>query len=324
MHFTPFIAYALPQGPFKYGQLQKSDTGFQLQLSSFDARTLLNFSLSEIFETRFRTLLAGYKFALQSPPVSDITIYRKALQRGLEALDQGSMLKVVLTRAIRKEHRTDIISIFNKLMSLPDNTFRYMLCLEGECWVGASPETLLHCSGHRVTAHALAGTLPAQSGDWTDKERLEQQLVADTIVASFMQAGISDVAMTPVTEKKAGFVRHLFSEISGTVSSAEVLDEVIRNLHPTPAVCGLPRRRAAEFIRKNEGFDRSYYTGYIGLRFPGEMHYFVNLRCMRLMGIYADVFVGGGLVKGSTPDNEERETILKARLMLSLLNDEYE
>ncbi len=90
--------------------------------------------------------------------------------------------------------------------------------------------------------------------------------------------------------------------ISGEISVEN--STLIKKLHPTPAVCGLPLESSKEFILKNENYKRTYYTGFLGeLNLTKEnkntSELFVNLRCMEIKNSSAFIFVGGGITKES-------------------------
>ena len=94
---------------------------------------------------------------------------------------------------------------------------------------------------------------------------------------------------------------------------------VIRTLHPTPAVGGLPRQEALELIRELEPHDRMLYSGPVGIVSPNESHVFVNLRCMQVSHGNVHLFAGGGITAGSDPAAEWEETELKLRTLLRFL-----
>lgn len=316
------LAYALPGELLRCALLSAEDTISAIEFCPYDTRGRLHFSVAELLShSQFEQRLSQVELLPAEMPESVDEQYDKAIANALAKLQSGALHKVVVARQIVKNVSANLVAVFRQLHLLPMTTLRYLLVHEGNCWVGATPEVLLCVAGNKVNAHALAGTLPMASEEWTDKERREQQLVADTILAAFFTAGVKSVAMTPVREKVAANVRHLFSEISGELENAADSTQLLSALHPTPAVCGLPRKRAARFIDDFEGFDRRFYTGFIGIR-KGEMqHFFVNLRCMRITSHFAVVYAGGGLVLGSAPEREKRETELKAQLMLNILDD---
>jgi menaquinone-specific isochorismate synthase len=94
---------------------------------------------------------------------------------------------------------------------------------------------------------------------------------------------------------------------------------VVETLHPTPAVGGVPSRAAMRFISEEEKLGRGLYAGIVGLCGPGRADLAVALRCALLRGPSARLYVGAGIVAGSTADGEWAETELKARALLSAL-----
>ena len=108
--------------------------------------------------------------------------------------------------------------------------------------------------------------------------------------------------------------------------SNPTLKTLIRALHPTPAVCGLPRENAKQFILENEQYNRSFYTGFLGeLNFQKNKtvsessSLFVNLRCMNIIDKKVSIFVGGGITKDSNAKKEWEETVSKSKVMKRVL-----
>jgi isochorismate synthase len=92
-------------------------------------------------------------------------------------------------------------------------------------------------------------------------------------------------------------------------------------LHPTSAVCGMPRQASLDFIKENEGFDRKLYSGYLGpVNLLGETNLFVNLRCMSLSQKQAVIYAGAGVTADSNPEKEWQETELKCETLLNILS----
>jgi len=175
---------------------------------------------------------------------------------------------------------------------------------------------------------ALAGTLPYQSTEqvnWGSKELEEQEMVTSFILEQL--SGIaSDIISSKTYTHKAGTLLHLRTDIKGDlIPEKSGLRDVLSILHPTPAVCGLPKNDAKQFIVQNEGYSREYYTGFLG-----ELHMqdvkgkvisdmYVNLRCMKLNGNEVALYVGGGVTKDSDPEKEWEETVRKTETMKKVL-----
>ena len=98
------------------------------------------------------------------------------------------------------------------------------------------------------------------------------------------------------------------------------MENLINSLHPTPAICGIPKSVATDFILKYEGYNRAYYSGYLGeLNMNDSTNLFVNLRCMQIENNMAAIYVGGGITNESIPENEWLETVSKSEIMKKVL-----
>jgi isochorismate synthase len=169
---------------------------------------------------------------------------------------------------------------------------------------------------------SLAGTQPFNGTTdviWNEKEKQEQQFVTDFILDT-IEDYIVDMEIKGPYSVKTGNLLHLRTDISGKLKAAYSLENLINTLHPTPAVCGLPKSVAANFILQNEGYNRAYYTGFLGeLNMHGTTNLFVNLRCMQLENKVASIYVGGGITAASNAKKEWEETVLKAEVIKKVL-----
>ena len=162
---------------------------------------------------------------------------------------------------------------------------------------------------------ALAGTKSiSENREWTNKEKLEHQLVVDYIVEKLSELNPGAEGTETI---QLGEIQHLQTKISAELETKTALTKICDTLHPTPAVCGIPKDKARKFILENEGYDRSFYTGYFGLISAERSEIFVNLRCARLYKNSAAVYVGGGLLAESDPEKEWEETVLKSKALFS-------
>ena len=166
---------------------------------------------------------------------------------------------------------------------------------------------------------ALAGTTKESSDglvNWSDKEIKEQQYVKSYILDSLNNV-VDNLSSDELVNVKSGDLYHLCSKISGTLKSFSDYKDIIKLIHPTPAVCGIPLNVSKEFISKNECYDRSYYTGYLGVVSPNKksVKLYVNLRCSEVFENSIKIYVGGGITRESKPADEFEETIAKSHIM---------
>ncbi|MBN4071122.1 chorismate-binding protein [Crocinitomix catalasitica] len=248
--------------------------------------------------------------------------YDAAFEKIKSELDTNSVQKVVLSRTITTEVKDSPAAIFNRLNERYDNSFNYLLRFEsGLCWIGATPELLIEKDGLSIKSMSLAGTKSAGlDSKWSFKEKEEHQFVTDHIKTVLESTDCKDIELYGPRTVNAGFVDHLLTEISATMSSEDQFNNILQQLHPTPAVCGMPTKAAQELIQEIETHEREFYTGIIGIRTKKSERYFVNLRCMQLNKGNAMLYVGGGITGGSILDAEWEETNLKAQTLLDLIS----
>ncbi len=262
------------------------------------------------------------------PSVGEISKsnYLKALNKGIETLNRGELNKFIYSRIFSYPTNIDF-DVSNYLISLRNShetAFVYFIN-HRDCgrWVGATPETLLEWNGSRITTMSLAGTQPNSEKEiiWEQKEIEEQQYVTHYIESKFFDRNIDFISGNTETIS-AGPVVHLQTKIESKspVSFSESL-EMARLLHPTPAICGVPTRKAKKIIQDLEIHNRRYYTGYLGIIEPEEsLQLFVNLRCMQVFPNSLALYVGGGITADSIAEKEWKETQIKAQTLLQVLS----
>lgn len=189
-------------------------------------------------------------------------------------------------------------------------------------WLGSTPEVLLSGEKDEWYTVALAGTQSLQNGKlpeiWCDKKQEEQQLVTDYIRNRLLAFDIRPEEEGPYTIR-AGELAHLKTDFRFSLGD-KTIGDLLTVLHPTPAVCGLPKDEAFRFILANEGYDRRYYSGFIGrLRRESKSDLYVNLRCMQIEDRHLTLYAGGGLLTSSDLEEEWRETEDKLQTMLRMI-----
>ncbi|MDF0708428.1 chorismate-binding protein [Flagellimonas okinawensis] len=266
------------------------------------------------------------------PINSDISLFDndeethiKLVENGVRAIKKGRLQKVVLSRKIEVSISRSPIEIFKTLLNRYPNAFGYLFHHpDVGTWCGATPETLVRIKDKELRTMSLAATLPYEenkSPQWGDKEVQEQQMVSEYIGDKLAHT-VQRLEIDEAESVRAGGLWHLRSEVRGTMLPDLEVGKVIRALHPTPAVCGIPTAEAQQFIRANENYNRTFYTGFLGeinLNSQGELSLFVNLRCMEIKNHTASIFVGGGITEASDPKSEWIETQNKSKTMLGIL-----
>lgn len=272
--------------------------------------------------------------------------YKASVAKAVKEINTGSLKKVVLSRKQTILVTAGPLELFERLITNYPMAFTYIWYHpKVGLWLGATPETLLSIKGLRFQTMALAGTqsyLGSDQVSWGAKEQDEQQLVVETIKTQLEQLNIAQITIKERETIRAGELLHLKTEITGLLNKPQQLGDVIHALHPTPAVCGLPRDLAKMFIQKNENYDRQFYTGFLGeLNLPSKdrrgrntrnienqsysqfiqnSDLYVNLRCMCYKKHEVTLYIGAGITNGSDPHQEWLETLAKMQTMAKVLS----
>lgn len=283
--------------------------------------------------------------ALQNVSSEDKEFHINLVEKGLVAIKNKEFKKVVLSRQESvKLSDTNPISIFKNLLGSYTSAFSYCWYHpKVGLWLGATPETLVKIEGKRFSIMALAGTQDFKGSldvVWQDKEKQEQQLVTDFII-DHLKSSVERFTVSDVETVKAGNLLHLRTMISAQLKAQTSLKDIIESIHPTPAVCGLPKLASKQFILNNETYKREYYTGFLGelnlettiaprsgrrnienrayAVVRNSTQLYVNLRCMQIKNQQALIYVGGGITESSNPEKEWEETVSKSLVVKSVL-----
>ncbi len=254
--------------------------------------------------------------------------YLKMIADAVAGIKQSHFKKVVLSRTLERPLPTsfDVVDLFDRLCEGFPGAFVSLVALpEIGTWVGATPELHLTMGADRLRTVALAGTMPASRIDvvWGAKELDEQAIVSEYIRACFQRHNLNNVDERGPETVRVGDLLHLQTTFSTNLGGQNftALNRFLLDLHPTPAVCGLPKEAALRYIQKTEPHDREFYSGFLGpVGFDGGSHLFVNLRCLQLLSASAVLYAGVGVTKDSDPEKEWLETQLKFNALLKFLD----
>ncbi len=334
----PFVIYASPDSSEITGHFQGDRTLHLSEAVQGEAFIFAPFQSEESpvcipykFSWSVTTTVPSKAAAVASITYEDSDMARSThmalVSSALEYLEEKDAEKVVVSRRATVDlKQADLRVIMNRLFTTYPSAFRYIwFHPETGMWCGATPEVLLKADGATFETMSLAGTrgfVPGNVSVWTEKEQLEQQLVTDYITER-LQKVTKVLKVSKPYEYQAGNLFHLRSDIKGVLKNG-TLSRIMRVaglLHPTPAVCGIPLKGSKKFLTKYEGYDREYYTGYLGpiTTDNGVSQLYVNLRCMKIEEGKAHLYVGGGITSASDPDSEWVETQNKLQTMLQVI-----
>lgn len=253
--------------------------------------------------------------------------YKESFDVFLKALKSKEFDKLVLSRPsdFLLESPISYSVLLQKALDAYPSSFVY-LCHTPQAgtWMGATPELLLKGGSGVWGTVALAGTQKKHEGtndyNWDRKNTAEQLFVSKYIKEILDNNSIQYTEQMPMTVESGDLV-HLKTNFSFELNDSDQIISLIDKLHPTPAICGLPKEKAYRFILENESTDRAYYSGFIGyLDIEKDTNLYVNLRCMKIEPNHLRLYAGGGLLESSDFESEWNETEAKLQTMLSLLN----
>lgn len=272
--------------------------------------------------------------------------YTSNVAEAVEAMQQGAFRKVVLSRTKRLQfsEAPNAVAIFDKLCQRYPTAFVSAVSIpeKGQIWISATPERLVSVDANGIfRTNSLAGTQPSTEADgtpkkpseamWSQKEIEEQAIVSRYIIECFKKIRLREYIEEGPKTIIAGNLMHLgtsFTVDTQAVRYPQLGTVMLRLLHPTSAVCGMPRDVAFDFIRQHESHDRELYSGFLG---PVNINtnnegpasdLFVHIRCMKLEGSLATLYAGAGLTEYSDPEREWQETEMKCQTLLCVISEQ--
>lgn len=264
-------------------------------------------------------------------------IYSQDFRKFHKALREKRFRKLVLARQTRVSTRIqNPIDLFSRACELYPRMFISLFSTSRSgTWLMATPEILLSGNvGKFWKTMALAGTMALEGKDlgfdnptldnvqdirWSQKNIQEQRYVATYVAECIRRYAHNVTEEGPDTVRAANLV-HLRSDFRFALKNGNAIGELVGTLHPTPAVCGIEKRKAQQFILENESITRRYYSGFAGeFSTSGSTHLFVSLRCMEILQDGYELYAGGGLLKDSEEQKEWEETVSKMETMRNII-----
>lgn len=248
------------------------------------------------------------------------------VELALAHIQSGAARKLVLARRRQLDFAEPLSSAatLQALSSAHAATTRFAFVSGSATFMGATPELLVKKFGLDVATEALAGTFRRVQADFaaellrSPKEHDEHRPVLQAILDQ----------LRPFTERidypsgpelrELPQLLHLRTPIQARLRSPMHVLDLVRALHPTPAVGGAPTQEALNWIDHSEPYERGWYAGPVGwFDRTGDGEFVVALRSGVLQGNRATAYAGAGIVQGSDPLSEYRETELKFAALLS-------
>jgi len=260
--------------------------------------------------------------------------YIQQVKECISEINNSELIKVVPSRIkrVKLPDGQQLIDTFTNLCDTYDNAFVSLLSTPKlGTWIGASPETLIEVDDKGTfKTMSLAGTqkftneLPLHALPWTQKEIEEQAMVSRYIINRFKEIRLREFEEVGPRTVKAGNLVHLCSTFTVDTKETDYADlgsTMLKLLHPTSAVCGMPKPPAKALIKSLEKHQRKLYSGYLGpVNMVEGSHIYVNLRCMEVLKNEAILYAGAGVTAYSIAEDEWLETELKCNTLLNIIH----
>jgi anthranilate synthase component 1 len=200
--------------------------------------------------------------------------------------------------------------------------------------VSASPELLLDVAGDRLVTEPIAGTRHRGETAEADadleadlrsdeKERAEHAMLVDLERNDLGK--VSEYGSVDVTEYRRvdrySEVMHLVSLVEGRRREECSIADAVAAVFPGGTITGAPKPRTMEIIDEVESTRRGPYTGSVGV-FGFDDRATLNI-VIRTLVRHEDSYrlrVGAGIVHDSVPALEYRETLDKARALVTAVD----
>lgn len=267
-------------------------------------------------------------------------LFAEMVSNAITEIEKGVVQKVVLSRTknVTLPDTFEVVEAFQKLCIAYPNAFVSLVYLpEYQCfWLGATPETLVSMDKEgKFRTMSLAGTQSAIGANgenlsigeirWSHKEIEEQAFVSRYIIECFKKIRLREYLESGPKTVQAGNLMHLRTDFvvdTKEVNFSQLGTVMLELLHPTSAVCGMPKVPALRIIAEQELHDRAFYSGFLGpVDMKEESHLFVNLRTMKIVGNEATFYAGCGITEDSNPVKEWYETEMKIETLMRVLID---
>ena len=260
--------------------------------------------------------------------------FEAAVRRVKEYIGAGDAFQVVLSQRLEVELEEAPFTVYRRLRSLNPSPYMYFLELDGVSIVGSSPEVLVRVEDRAVTVRPIAGTRARGATEAEDrtlaedlladpKERAEHLMLVDlgrNDVGRVAEYGTVRVPELMQIERYS-HVLHMVSQVEGELRDGLDAFDAFRATFPAGTVSGAPKVRAMEIIDELEPVRRGPYAGAVGYFGYGgrAMDTAIAIRTLVAADGRAHVQAGAGIVADSVPEREYRETLAKARALLTVL-----
>jgi para-aminobenzoate synthetase component 1 len=253
----------------------------------------------------------------------DIESYSSAIAAVRQAIAEGDVYQVNLVQHLSAPFSGDPSGLAHRLSPLhplrPEP-------FAGDGWtiVSGSPELFLARRGHRVWTAPIKGTRPLEEDDLSDsaKDAAEHVMIVDLERNDLSRVCEPGTVRWPglMTEQELAGVKHLVTRVEGRLREDVGFAELLEAMFPSGSVTGAPKISAVDLIAALEPVGRGASMGALGRVWPnGDLDLALTIRTFAVVDERIHLWVGGGIVWDSDPEEEIEESWVKARPLLAAI-----
>ena len=263
----------------------------------------------------------------------DHASFLNMIEEALLTLNHDELKKIVLSKTLDLclDRSVDIPRLLTNIMGQNPSAYHFSVPLETGILVGASPELLIRKEGSRLFSNPLAGSAK-RSEDQQEDSRISQALLGSekdqyehSIVVDAIRSALIPMIESMKLQRQPSLIStptmwHLSTQIEAILAkdSSFTIFDVIKQLHPTPAMCGTPTGLAHDYIKALEPHQRGFFSGLVGwCDAQGNGEWAIAIRCAEVASNKVRLFAGAGVVPDSCAESEWRETSAKMQTMIN-------
>jgi len=261
--------------------------------------------------------------------------WKKNIEEALTAFKETNLDKIVLARKTTLKFGENIDPI-ELLWRLRLNNHRaYYFCFQPKkdiAFIGGTPEQLYCRHENQIHTEAVAGTRKRGTTTSDDlklendlinceKDIREHRFVVDSIRSALEKLCRKIVDKDKLTILKLSRLQHLLMQFSGEIKPKIQDSDILENLHPTPAVGGVPSQKSIDEIERIENFDRGWYAGPVGWIGKNKAEFAVAIRSGLVHEDELYLYSGAGIVEGSNAESEWEEIETKISGFMNALKE---
>ena len=199
--------------------------------------------------------------------------------------------------------------------------------LDGEGWaiVSATPELLLARRGSRIWTRPIKGTRPrGRRAELlaSAKDAAEHVMIVDLERNDLSRVCLPGSIRWPqlMSPEPLAGVEHLVSTVEGDLRPGVGLAEILAATFPGGSITGAPKIAAVDLIAALEPVGRGASMGALGrIHGNGDLELALTIRTFAIAEGRLHLWVGGGIVWDSDPEDEVEESLTKAAPLLDAI-----